>query len=313
MRRPDEETASEAENPPGAIGLVGLGLMGEAMAERFLGAGLTVHGFDISAERMEVLRRLGGTPAPDVEAVAALCPRVVLSLPDSDRVREALSAAAPRFRPGCVAIDTTTGEPEHAAEIGRRLDGWGVAYLDATISGSSAQVRSAEATVIAGGPAWAFESCRDLFGLIAREAFLVGPCGSGSRMKLVSNLVLGLNRAALAEGLTLAGSWGLDPSLTLAVLRRSASYSKVMDAKGDKMLAADFAPQARLVQHHKDVRLMLGAAERSGVILPLSETHDRLLTLAESWGLGGLDNSAILLAYERLAKAGPEGRSAFEG
>jgi 3-hydroxyisobutyrate dehydrogenase len=117
-------------------------------------------------------------------------------------------------------------------------------------------------------------------------------------MKLVVNLVLGLNRAVLAEGLTLARHLELDLPQTLAVLKAGAAYSTVMDAKGAKMLSGDFAPQARLSQHAKDVRLILAAAGQSGVDLPLSQVHRELLERALAAGLGELDNSAIFRAFE---------------
>ncbi|MGE3822443.1 MAG: NAD(P)-dependent oxidoreductase, partial [Isosphaeraceae bacterium] len=139
--------------------------------------------------------------------------------------------------------------------------------------------------------------------LIARQAYHVGPSGSGLRMKLVSNLVLGLNRAALAESLILARNLGLDLRAVLSVLRDSPAASRVMETKGEKMIQGDYSPQARLSQHHKDVRIMLGLAENAGFRLPLSETHERILQAAEDAGLGGLDNSAIFAAYERLTRA----------
>ena len=128
-------------------------------------------------------------------------------------------------------------------------------------------------------------------------------------MKLVSNLVLGLNRAALAEGLWLGKVLGLEPQVVLAVLRESMAYSRIMDTKGEKMIDGNFAPQARLSQHHKDVRLMLQAAARAGVDLPLTQTHARLLELAERAGYGAQDNSAIIRAFEHL---GP-GRATEKG
>ena len=115
-------------------------------------------------------------------------------------------------------------------------------------------------------------------------------------MKLVSNLVLGLNRAALAEGLLLAEALGLDPTAALDVLRGSAAYSRQMDAKGRKMIDGDFSNQARLSQHLKDVRLMLKAAADGGLTLALADTHRRLLERAEAMGLGDHDNSAVILA-----------------
>lgn len=118
-------------------------------------------------------------------------------------------------------------------------------------------------------------------------------------MKLVTNLVLGLNRAALAEGLAFAESLGLDPAMALAVLRESMAYSRIMDTKGPKMVARNFTPEARLSQHLKDVRLIREAAARVGRSLPLSTEHQRLLELAESLGLGDHDNSAILDAIRQ--------------
>jgi 3-hydroxyisobutyrate dehydrogenase-like beta-hydroxyacid dehydrogenase len=176
----------------------------------------------------------------------------------------------------------------------------GIDYLDATISGSSQQVREGQAVVLAGGPVAAFDQCERLFRLFARRWFHLGPCGSGSQMKLVSNLVLGLNRAALAEGLWLGKALGLDARMVLTVLRESMAYSRIMDTKGEKMIHGDFAPQARLSQHHKDVCLMLQAAAQAGTELPLTQAHARLLELAENAGYGAQDISAIIRAFEHL-------------
>ena len=112
-------------------------------------------------------------------------------------------------------------------------------------------------------------------------------------MKLVTNLVLGLNRAALAEGLVFAQQLDLDLTQALDVMRRSMAYSRIMDTKGEKMITQDFTPQAKLSQHLKDVRLMLAA---SSIPLPLSETHRQLLEKAEALGFGDADNSAVIKA-----------------
>lgn len=145
-----------------------------------------------------------------------------------------------------------------------------------------------------GGPTTAFNGCQELFAAFAARTIRTGITGSAARMKLVTNLVLGLNRAALAEGLVFARALKLDDKQTLEILRASMAYSRIMDAKGKKMLRADFKPQARLSQHLKDVRLMLAAAAKAHIKLPLSETHRKILTKAEALGLGQLDNSAII-------------------
>jgi 3-hydroxyisobutyrate dehydrogenase-like beta-hydroxyacid dehydrogenase len=169
-----------------------------------------------------------------------------------------------------------------------------VKYLEAPFSGSSEQARNREATALVAGEREAYAACRDLWDCLAAKTFYVGAWGNAVKMKLVTNLVLGLNRAVLAEGLVLAAAAGLDMQESLEVLLNSPAYSRTMDAKGPKMVRGEFSPQARLSQHIKDVRLMLEEAARAGVTLPISAVHLKLLERAESAGLGELDNSAII-------------------
>ena len=263
--------------------------MGMALAERLRGGGFEVWGYDIDAGRNGLFVQSGGKPASSAVDVALACRRILLSLPDSDIVETVLAEVGPSLVAGRIVIDTSTGEPERAAAMGRRLAERDIHYLDATISGSSRQVREGQAVILAGGSAAAFDQCQDLFRLFARRWFHLGPCGSGSQMKLVSNLVLGVNRAALAEGLWLGKVLGLDPETVLTVLRESMAYSRIMDTKGEKMVHGDFEPQARLSQHHKDVRLMLQAAARAGTDLPLTRaarTSARIGGERRLWGPG---------------------------
>jgi 3-hydroxyisobutyrate dehydrogenase-like beta-hydroxyacid dehydrogenase len=285
------------------VGMIGLGLLGTAIAERLLRAGYEVVGFDLSDERRQALATAGGRAANSALAVAEACDVFVLSLPDSGIVAGVVAQIESALRPGLLIVDTTTGDPRDAETIGAELAGRGVRYLDATVAGSSAQVSDGQAIVMIGGEAEALAAAREILATFAADVFHVGTWGSGSRMKLVVNLILGLNRAALAEGITLARALGLEPQAALAVLRSSAAYSKVMDTKGQKMLAGDFSPQARLSQHLKDVRLILEAAERTGVELPLSLVHRELLERAEAAGFGEADNSAVIRAFDRRRDA----------
>lgn len=260
-------------------GIIGMGLMGGALM-KMTGASC---GWDIDATRC--------LNAITTDDVFGQCGIVLLCLPNSGVVRDVVHDA--KLRAGQIIIDTTTGDPSELAALGAELAAQGVHYLDATISGSSAQLLQRDVLVMVGGDATVFEQCRDLFDRFAREAVHVGPCGSGAKMKLVTNLVLGLNRAALAEGLAFAWDLDLNPAQTLDVMRRSMAYSRIMDTKGEKMITQDFTPQAKLSQHLKDVRLMLAA---SSIPLPLSETHRELLEKAESLGFGDADNSAVIKA-----------------
>jgi 3-hydroxyisobutyrate dehydrogenase-like beta-hydroxyacid dehydrogenase len=277
------------------VGMIGLGLMGTAFTERLLEAGYSVFVHNRTREKAEPLIGLGARWADNP---LAECERVIISLYTTDTVIEVLDQLGDRLRPGQVLIDTTTGNPDQTMAIGDRLKALGVSYLDAPFSGSSEQTRRGEATAIVGGKSEEYERCRDLFDCLARSTIYAGPCGNGSKMKLVSNLVLGLNRAALAEGLAFSRSLGLDDEAALEILTGTMAYSRIMDTKGKKMLEEDFRTQAKLTQHLKDVRLMIDAAQKAGLDLPLSETHRRLLELAEEAGYGEADNSAVIKAYD---------------
>ncbi len=279
------------------VGVVGLGLMGGALAGRFLGAGLRVVGFDLCDDCRRRLAAAGGSVTPSVRDVFEAARTVVLSLPDSTAVAAVLAEAGDALA-GATVIDTTTGDPDATAAAGKRLQAAGAEYLDATLTGSSREAAAGELVVTAGGRAEAFAAGEVLFRLFARRWVHVGPWGSGARAKLAVNLVLGLNRAVLAEGLGFARACGLDPAALLDVLRAGAAYSRVMDTKGPKMLAGDFAPEARLAQHLKDVRLILAQGAATGATLPLSELHERLLTQLARDGFGECDNSSVIRAFD---------------
>lgn len=276
------------------VGVIGLGLMGTALAERLIEAGYTVWVQNRTREKARPLEARGARWA---DTPPAVCDRIVISLYTTDTVEEVLDRMAGALRPGHILIDTTTGEPEQTARLGARLAARGVEYLDAPLSGSSEQTRRGEAIAIVGGSREAFDACGDLFERCAAKTIYAGPCGSGAKMKLVSNLVLGLNRAALAEGLVFARALGLDMEAALHVLMNTMAYSRIMDTKGRKMLDGDFRTQARLSQHLKDIRLILAAAAGAGQALPLTEVHRRLLEAAEAAGFGDADNSAIIRAF----------------
>lgn len=267
------------------IGIIGLGLLGSAVAERLSATGQTVIGFDPR-----------GSAASSAAEVFAAAGRVILALPNSNVSAEVLDSVRP-IAPGTIVIDMTTGDPEQMSGLGRQLAAGDVSYIDACVGGSSEQARRRDAIVIAGGDTATIERCRDIFDAFARAVFHVGDCGAGARMKLVMNLVLGLNRAVLAEGLAFAQACGIDMTTALEIFRAGPAYSKVMDNKGPKMISGNFTPEAHLSQHRKDVDLILAQAARHNARVPFSKIHGTLLTELESAGHGEEDNSAILRAF----------------
>ncbi len=278
------------------IGLIGLGLMGSEIAKRLLQAGHGVLGFDLDPNRRIELATAGGQVADENDDVWQQCERVILSLPNDSIAREVLLAAT--LRSGQLIMDTTTGAPEAASELAENCAQKGIEFVDATISGSSAHLASGQAVILVGATEQGWNEAREILQALASECIHVGPPGAGARMKLVTNLVLGLNRAALAEGLAFAKAQGLDLELTLRLFRATPAYSRIMDTKGEKMIHEEFSPQARLSQHRKDVELMLACAAEHNLCLTLTAAHRELLIAAEQLGYGQQDNSALIKAYD---------------
>ena len=279
------------------IGVIGLGLLGCAIAKRLLAVGFPVCGFDIDEGCRARLDAAGGTVAGSASEVAAACRSIILSLPDSRVVGAVLGEFEARLSDPRLFIDTTTGDPGETVECSKRLADRGHDFLDASVGGSSKLLEVGQAILMVGGDVDAFHRSSSILRAIGERVFHVGPAGAGIRMKLVFNLVLGLNRAVLAEGLAFASRYGLSGPQALEILKEGPSYSRAMDSKGRKMIARDFAPEARLSQHLKDVRLILAAAEGCGTHLPLSLLHRQLLEQAESLGFGASDNSAIIESF----------------
>ena len=191
-------------------------------------------------------------------------------------------------------IDTTTGDPRRATKAAARLAERNVTYSDACVSGSSAEMRAGRAVLLVGGDEAVVESARDVLEALSSVVFHLGGVGAGLAAKLASNLLLGLERLALAEALTFGEKAGIDPVTLLEVLRAGPAYCVPIDTKGPKMVSGDFQPQARLAQHRKDVGLILDLAREQGSSVPLSAVHREILDAAVAQGYGADDNSAVI-------------------
>jgi len=278
------------------IGLIGAGLLGQSLAHCLMQSDKKVIGFDIDEQQCRKLSEQGAQVASSAAEVCQQARIIFLSLPDSKIVAEVVEQMRSELESGDIIIDTTTGNPRDTRNICQSLAEAGVAYLDATIVGSSVQVRSREVLMLIGGEATVVARCQPLLKMISNHALHLGASSAGATMKLIVNLVLGLNRAVLAEGLALGESCGLEAGEVLSVLRQSPAYSGVMDTKGSKMIQQEFTPQARLAQHLKDVQLILDLGEEHSQPLALSQVHRSLLEYAVELGYAEADNSAVIMA-----------------
>jgi 2-hydroxy-3-oxopropionate reductase len=288
------------------VGFVGLGLMGHGMAKNLLSAGFHLIGYDLDPTKVDAIVKLGGSRTEAPEEIPPQVDVIILSLPDSPMVNEVVHRSLKLYqtgRPGLTLIDTTTADPVLSEALASQLREGGIEMLDATLSGTSKMCTEREITIMVGGREEIFRECEPIFSAIGKEAFFMGNNGAGALTKLIVNLILGLNRMALAEGLSLAKKAGMDQRRLLEVLRKSAAYSKAMDMKGSKMVDKEFLPpEGKLAFHLKDVRLILELGARLNFPLLLSSLHAQALASEVAKGRGDWDNADIISFYEDLSK-----------
>lgn len=291
----------DANDANGTIGLIGLGLVGTALAERLQAGGFHVIGYDLREEARASVQTTGARAVDSLREVGSLCATVVLAVFDTRGVIDAVEGPQGLLTGGAVRVlvDCSTGDPEALESLATRLQPLGISYIEAPLSGSSSQIAAGEATMLIGGTNATVEATEPVLEALASTRIRVGGAGMGARAKLATNLVLGLNRTALAEGMVLAESMGIAPAQFLQLVLATPARSDAALAKGPMMVAGDFAAQSRIRQHLKDVELMLDHGRVSGQRLPLSETHAALMRAAVAAGDGELDNAAILRQIRR--------------
>lgn len=314
------------------VGVVGLGLVGTALAHRLAAAGFDVLGYDVRADARAGFA--SGRAATSLEQLANEAKTVVLAVFDTRDVLQVVEGAratagdhageaggdaatargdasntggsllgAPHAIVDCL-IDCSTGQPEQLAELAQRLARRGVDLIEAPLSGSSQQIERGEATMLLGGEASAIARQQAVLVALSPRRIPVGGPGMGSRAKLATNLVLGLNRAVLAEGMAFAEALGIEPRQFLELVLATPATSAAAEAKGEMMVRGEFgAAQSRIRQHLKDVDLMLDRAGAAGQPLPLSLCHADLMRAAIAAGDGDLDNAALIRQWRRLGQA----------
>lgn len=284
------------------IAIIGLGLMGEVYAQRLLDAGFAVSGYDVDPVRRARLAEIGGTPADTIGELAKPARAILLAVFNMAQVEDVIeNHLLPALGEGSnkIVVCMSTVDPDQVAALAARVTPRGIRYLDVPVSGTSDQVRRGDGVALIGGDATIADALAPEFDALFARHFHIGKIGDGGRAKLAVNLILGLNRLALAEGLVFAERLGLDPAAFLEVAKGSASYSQVMETKGMKMVRGDFAPEGRVKQTLKDAHLMMDQGAAVGQPLLSLQIHVDTLEACVKAGESDLDNSAIIREVRR--------------
>ena len=305
------------------VGVIGAGLMGTAVTQRLVAAGFEVLAYDVDPAKREAIERGGAKAQTTAAVVIAACEINVLCVFDTAQVEDVIAGPGGGVdaiaqsgsyvspdRGGRIFVVTSTCDPERVAALASRVAPEGAHVVEAPISGTSRQVANGDGVFLIGGEQAAVGRAAAVLDAICPKRHYLGSAGNGSRAKLAVNLILGLNRAALAEGLVFAQTLGLDPVAFLGVARGSAAYSQVMDVKGELMAKRELTkPQSRIDQSLKDFSLMLEQGRAKGQGLPFAALYAQMMKDCIAHGEGEWDNAAVAAAIAR-SKPGSDPKEA---
>jgi 3-hydroxyisobutyrate dehydrogenase-like beta-hydroxyacid dehydrogenase len=277
------------------MGFIGLGLMGSRLTRRLHSAGWNVRAWNRSRGPADVLRRQGVVVAPSLAELVVDSDVVLSSLANDEAVYSVYFAKGGVFsaaKRGTIILEMSTISPELSRLLHRQACTLDIRFLDMAISGSTPAVEAGTITLLAGGDRKTFDQCAPIYESIAKQWFLMGPGSSGVLMKLVVNLLLGLDMQAIAEAVSLGEHLKIDRNIMLDVLSKTAVIPPAFVGKFQKIKNGDYSPEFPLRLMSKDMDLAMNAARSSGAVLPAATAAQSVLASNISAN-GDLDLAAI--------------------
>ncbi len=279
------------------VGIIGLGIMGGAIARNLAKAGHAVIGYDVDASRAGAL---GVRPEASVAALAAEAKIILLCLPDVAALEHTVTALTAS---GAIIAELSTLPLDAKTAAHDRLAAKGITLLDCPLSGTGAQAVTGDLSVFASGDEAAWKTCASLFKDFSRTAHYLGAFGNGTKMKFVANLLVAIHNVAAAEAVLLGLKAGLDPASLVAVAGSGAGASRMLEMRGPMMVKDQFTPATmKLDVWRKDMTLIADFAARLGVQTPVFDATAPLYEKAIGLGMGESDTAAVFDVLKRLAR-----------
>ena len=287
------------------VGLLGIGIMGSAMAGNLMQAGFRVVGYDPSTDAMSRFVAAGGVAAESPREVAEACEVSIASLPSSAALIAAASGPdgiAGAAGSGQIVIECSTLPLDAKRRAFEVLAETGKILLDCPVSGTGAQARNKDLVILGSGDRDAFERCAAVFDGMSRAARYLGPFGHGSMMKYIANHLVTIHNVAAAEAIVLGEKAGLDPALVYDTLADSAATSRMFQMRGPLMRDSNYdQPTATIRTHLKDLSIIDAFASTVGCPTPLFAAAAQLYVAGDAQGRGGQDTASVCAVLESMA------------
>jgi L-threonate 2-dehydrogenase len=282
------------------VGIIGLGIMGSAIARNLVERGWRVIGYDIDPARRTELAPANVSIATDVAQVARDAPIIMTSLPNPAAVEQVAHNIADSGQSARIVVELSTLTIADKLRFEAILKQAGHIALDCPLSGTGAQARMRDLIVYASGDSDAIARCADLFADFAKQSADLGAFGNGSRMKFIANHLVAINNVATAEAMVLAQRAGLDPKLVVDMVGPGAGGSRMFQMRAPMMVEGVYEPATMKVSTwKKDMAIIAEFADDVGCATPLFTLTQPVYTQAMAMGLGDQDTAAV---FEVLKK-----------
>jgi putative dehydrogenase len=289
------------------VGIVGLGIMGSAIAPNLVERGWRVIGFDIDPIRRTELARTGVSIAGSVGEVARDAPIIMTSLPTPAAVMNVAQAIADAGQPSRIVVELSTLSIADKLRFENLLKKAGHIALDCPLSGTGAQAKMRDLVVYASGDSKAIAQCAGLFADFAKQSADLGAYGNGSRMKFVANHLVAIHNVATAEAMVLAERAGLDPKMVVDLVGPGAGGSRMFQMRAPMMVAGVYEPATMKVSTwKKDMAIIAEFANDVGCATPMFTLTQPVYTDAMAMGLGDQDTAAVFEVLKKTIVTQPK-------
>jgi putative dehydrogenase len=283
------------------VGLIGLGAMGSGMAQSLRRAGHSVHVYDVRREAAEAFAKDGGVACASLAGLGAACDvvvSVVVNAAQTEAVLFGQEGCAAHMKPGSVFVMCSTVDPNWSVALEARLEGLGLRYIDAPISGGAAKAASGQMTMMTAGKPEAFAVAEPFLNAMAGKVYKLGDsAGAGSQVKIINQLLAGVHIAAAAEAMALGLREGVNAEALYEVITNSAGNSWMFENRMAHVLAGDYTPLSAVDIFVKDLGIVLDVARASKFPLPLSSTAHQMFMQASTAGFAKEDDSAVIKIF----------------
>lgn len=283
------------------LGMIGLGKMGLPLSRQLMKDGHTVCGYDIDPERMRLLENAGGGAAASAREVAEQSDITFSILLKPEHIEENTTGPngiVQAGKKGLIHVEMSTVHPAWQEALGKKLAARGIEMLDAPVSGSHNRVDTRTISIMVGGEPEVFERVRPILEPLAVDVTHTGPCGTGAKMKVVTNLFVNSCTALLAEMILVGERAGLSHDIMKKCLGASSVQGLMFEHMGTRLFERDFAPRGAVEIFVKDMGVAMELAAECGVDLQVVPAARKMFQRAEAAGWGKDDASRVIEVYE---------------